>query len=79
VREQYTHRQPSVDRMADISLKTRQTAIKFTPEQYRLLELRAARSGTRVSVWMRSILVQAATLKPHKGYLRIRDPDGATT
>ena len=70
--------------MADISLKTRQTAIKFSPEQYRLLEQRAEQCGVRVSVWMRSILLQAATQKPRtqppwKGYLHILEPDGATT
>jgi hypothetical protein len=65
--------------MVDVSLKTKQTAIKFAPEQYRDIEQRAKQRGMRVSVWMRSILTQAATQKPHKGYLRIRDPDGATT
>lgn len=65
--------------MADVPFKTKQTAIKFAPDQYRLLEQRAAHCGVRVSVWMRSILMQAATQKPRKGYLHIREPDGATT
>jgi len=75
----YTGSQPYVGRMSDIPLKTKQTAIRFAPEQYRLLEQRAEHCGLRLNVWMRSILVQAATQKPRKGYLHIREPDGTTT
>jgi uncharacterized protein (DUF1778 family) len=59
--------------------KTKAMGIKVTPEQYQVLEQRAAHSGMHLSTWMRSILLQVASQKPRKGYLRIREPDGATT
>lgn len=59
--------------------KTRFVGIKFTPEQYRAIEQRAERRGMRASVWMRSILLQAASRPLSDGYLRIREPDGALT
>lgn len=65
--------------MAHIPVKTKIAAVKLTPEQYRGLEQRAEHCGVRLSAWMRSILLQAASQKPHKGHLRIREPDGATT
>lgn len=61
------------------NFKTKTAGFKLTPEQFQALEQRAARCGVRPSVWMRSILLQAASQKPLKGYLRIREPDGATT
>ncbi len=64
--------------MTDIVFKTKQAAVRFDPAQYKLLEQRAKQCGVRVSVWMRSILTQAATQKPRKGYLHIKEPDGAT-
>lgn len=64
--------------MADVQFKTKQAAIRFNDEQYRQLEQRAKHCGVRVSVWMREILLQAASQKPRKGYLHIREPDGAT-
>lgn len=65
--------------MVDTPVKTKQTALRMTLEQYRMLELRAEHCGVRLGPWMRSILLQAATQKARKGYLRIREPDGATT
>jgi hypothetical protein len=65
--------------MSNIPLKTRTVGFKLTAEQYRDLEQRAAHSGLRLGTWMRSILLQAASQKSRKGYLRIREPDGATT
>lgn len=65
--------------MVDTPLKRKQHNIRFDPEQYRILEQRAAQCGMRIGTWMRSILMQAATQKPRKGYLHIREPDGATT
>jgi hypothetical protein len=59
--------------------KTKVAAVKLTPEQYREIEQRAERCGVRLSAWMRSILLQAASQKSRKGYLHIREPDGATT
>ena len=62
--------------MADAALvKTKAANFKVTPEQHRMLEQRAAHCGIRLSAWIRSILLQAATQKPRKGYLRIREPD----
>jgi hypothetical protein len=65
--------------MADTLVKTKAAGFKITPEQYQMLEQRAEHCGVRLSAWMRSILLQAASQKPRKGYLRIREPDGATT
>jgi hypothetical protein len=56
--------------------------IKLTPEQRRLISQRAKNCNVRVSVWMRSILLQAAQSAARgsgDGYLRIREPDGVTT
>jgi len=56
--------------------------IKMSHEQRRLIDQRAKECGVRASVWMRSILMQAAksaARKPEDGYLRIREPDGVTT
>lgn len=70
--------------MAHIPSKTKAATVKMTPEQYRLIEQRAKRRGVLPSVWMRSILLQAATSKVSndergRGFLHIREPDGATT
>lgn len=62
-----------------ISVKTKTVSIKLTPEQHRLIEVRAKKCGVRVAVWMRMILAQAASRQADQGYLRIREPDGATT
>lgn len=60
--------------------KSRFTAVKLSPEQHRAIEIRAERCKVTVSVWMRSILSQAASRPPKKdGYLHIREPDGTTT
>jgi hypothetical protein len=63
----------------DVALKTKAVGFKVTPEQYQALEQRAAQCGVPLGFWMRSILLQAASQKPHKGHLRIREPDGAVT
>ena len=55
--------------------KTRTVGLKITPDQHQVLEQRAADSGVMLSVWMRSILLQAANQKPRKGHLRIREPN----
>lgn len=62
--------------MANVLVKTLFTGCKVDPEQYQVLKQRAAHSKMPLSTWMRSILIQAATQKPRKGYLRIREPDG---
>jgi hypothetical protein len=65
--------------MSDVPVKTKTVGFKLTVDQHKELERRAAHSGVRLGTWMRSILLQAASQKPRKGYLRIREPDGATT
>ena len=64
--------------MEDVPHKTKVSAIRFAPEQHRLLVQRAAHCGVRLNTWMREILLAAATQKPRKGYLHIREPDGTT-
>ena len=53
--------------------------VKVTPEQYKAITRRASERGVSTGAWMRSILTQAASRQPSEGYLRIREPDGATT
>lgn len=65
--------------MKPAQMKTRFVGLKLTPDQYRVIEQRAERRGMRASVWMRSILLQAASRPSSDGYLRIREPDGALT
>jgi hypothetical protein len=62
-----------------VPFKTKAMLFKVTPEQKTALEQRAVSSGVRVSAWMRSILQQAVSQTPRKGYLRIREPNGETT
>ena len=64
--------------------KTKVATIKLTPDQHKLIDQRAKRCGVRMSVWMRSILLQAASAAPTRvgrgeATLHIREPDGATT
>jgi len=57
-------------------------SIKMSTEQMRLINQRAKHCGVRPSVWMRSVLMQAAqsaSRQKSDGYLRIREPDGVTT
>jgi hypothetical protein len=61
-----------------VSAKTKSVLIKFTPEQHRLIVARSQRCGVRVTVWMRHILMQAATRQAVEGHLRIREPNGVT-
>lgn len=62
-----------------VQTKTKVASLKLTPEQHKMIDLRAKQCGVRMSVWMRSILLQAASRHAQEGYLRIREPDGATT
>jgi hypothetical protein len=55
------------------------TTLKLTPEQYRLIEKRAERCGVKMTVWMRYVLVQAATRVSKDGYIRVPEPDGAAS
>lgn len=65
--------------------------IKMSRAQVRLIEQRAKCCGVRPSVWMRSVLTQVAQAaarqtkrtsatgaSDRRGYLRIREPEGAT-
>ena len=61
-----------------VKAKTKSTTLKLTPDQHKLIDQRAKECGVRMSVWMRSILLQAASKHAQEGYLRIREPDGAT-
>jgi hypothetical protein len=58
--------------------KTKVAFVRFTPEQYRIIEERAGRRQLRVGAWMREILLQAAK-RPEGQYLRIQEPNGATS
>jgi hypothetical protein len=56
--------------------------IRLTADQHKLIDQRAKRCGVHMSVWMRSILLQAvsqnaATDERDRGFLRIREPNGA--
>jgi hypothetical protein len=65
-----------------VSAKTRRATIKFSPEQLQLIRERARTRGVKTTVWMRSILLQAATSQAAaeggRGYIRIREPNGDT-
>lgn len=67
--------------MANVKVRTRQVIFKVTPEQYQRILQRAEQCGVRPTQWMRSILLQAAnrTRLTSDGFLRIKEPDGATT
>ena len=65
--------------MAHVQSKTKMLTVKVTPEQYRIVTQRAEQCEVRRGTWIRSILLQAATSKADKGYLRIREPEGETT
>lgn len=65
--------------MANVAAKTKLAAVKFTPDQYRMIKERAQKCGLRPGVWMRSILLQAAKRKGEQGFIRIREPDGELT
>lgn len=64
---------------AGVQKKDHQITVKVSAEQLRLIDQRAKKCGVRMSVWMREILLQAATRQASVGYLRIKEPDGATT
>lgn len=62
-----------------LPVKTKIAGFKLTPEQYALIEARAARRGLPISAWMRAILLQAASAPMNGRYIRIHEPDGAIT
>ena len=62
-----------------VPAKTRSISFKVTPEQYALIEARAEHRGMLVGPWLRSIVLQAATAPSNKHFIRIQEPNGATT
>ena len=75
-----SERQPERSQMAHNTTppKTKNASVKLTPEQHRMIDQRSKQCGVRMSVWMRSILLQAASRQANEGYLRIREPNGDT-
>jgi hypothetical protein len=65
--------------MSRVRVKTKVMTIKMTPEQYRTIEQRAARSQVNMSAWGRSVMSQAASRPASGGYIRIKEPNGDTT
>lgn len=71
-------------RTSSAQVRSEMVFVRVTPDQRRLFEQSAAKSGVRLSIWMRSILLQVADPKAPRGrksdgYIRIREPDGVTT
>ncbi len=62
-----------------VPAKTKIAAFKVTPEQYATIEKRAERRGMLVGPWMRAIVLQAAQAPSNKHFIRIHEPDGATS
>jgi len=61
-------------------IRQKVVTLKITPEQFKAIEQRAERCGVRTAVWVRSIVVQAASQPSDDGYIRkIREPNGALT
>ena len=68
--------------MPRVTLYPKVATIKMSLAQRQLIDQRAKQCGVRASVWMRSILMQAAksaAREPVDGYLRIKEPNGVTT
>jgi hypothetical protein len=61
-----------------LAARTKVAAFKITPEQYRVIEQRAERCGVRVSAWMRSIVLQAASRPAKEGHIRVQEPNRIT-
>ena len=61
-----------------VSAKTKVAGVKLTSKQHKMIADRAERCGVSISAWMRSVCLQAASRPMSDGYIRIREPDGAT-
>ncbi len=62
--------------------KTELVTVRLTPKQREMIDARAKRCGLPTSVWLRSIALQCAAKESRpseRGYLRIEEPNGATT
>jgi len=62
-----------------VQTKTMVASLKLTPDQHKMIDQRARKCGVRMSVWMRSVLLQAASKQVKEGYIRIREPNELTT
>jgi len=63
-----------------LAAKNKAATIKFTQEQYRVIAQRAERSQLSVSVWMRMVLMQAASRPANEeGFIRIKEPNGVVS
>lgn len=62
-----------------IPAKKRIAAFRVTDEQYAAIEERAEQRGLPAGTWMRLIVLQATKAPRHGRFLRIHEPDGATT
>ena len=60
-------------------VKSKIVVFKVTPDQYSMIEQRAQKCGVRLSVWIRSLLLQAVDRPAKKGYLRVREPNGTNS
>ena len=59
--------------------KTKVVAFKVTPDQYAAIVKRAERRGMLVGPWMRGVALQAAKAPTNGHFIRIYEPDGATS
>jgi len=65
--------------MKAFQVKTRMVAFKLTPDQYSAIEKRAEERGMRMGPWMRLIVLQVAAAPKNGHFVKIREPNGATT
>lgn len=71
--------QAKTQRKKAVSVKTKTLAFKVSPEQYAAIEERAASSGLFTGTWIRAIVLQAAMTPKNGRFIKINEPDGATT
>ena len=62
-----------------IPTKTKVIAFKVTPDQYMMIVKRAERRGLLVGPWMRGVALRAAKAPTSGNFIRIYEPDGATS
>ncbi len=64
---------------AVVPVKTKVIAFKVTPEQHAMIVKRAERRGLLVGPWMRGVALRAAKAPTNGNFIRIYEPDGATS
>ncbi len=62
-----------------VPTKTKVIAFKVTPDQYTMIIKRAERRGLLVGPWMRGVALRAAKAPSQGHFIRIYEPDGATS